>query len=667
MPEEMPCPARCDAATRATDRLAGLQSSDGSWEGEVVWCPAITAQVVIMRAIMDRGETPPQRKMILRHFEVTRRPDGGWGLHPQSHSYRFVTTMVYVAARLLGEAADSPMLAPAREFLARHPGGPFSLPQWGKIWLSFIGLYEGAGLNPCPPELFVLPRWLAISPMRFYCHTRHIYLAMACLVGSGFRVDLGAITAQLKAELYVPAERSLDPARRRHSLADTDAYVRPSLPLRLAFDVAYHFGAIWAHLPGATALRRHALDRCRALIRYEQRATSYQGLSPVSGILNTLALYSHEPTAADTLKSLKGVESWRWQDEEAGARYAGARSTTWDTSFVVQALLSGGEGTVSVHRNTLRRAYHRLVDMQVMRELDDGDSHGRDPVAGGWCFGDGVHRWPVSDCAAEAVVALLGCHAVPGLISPEEQISTERLRQAAEFILARQNADGGFSTYERRRGGRLLETFNPSEMFGQCMTEQSYVECTASCLRALARLRQANPPADRARLDRATDRGVALLLARQQVDGAWRGFWGINFIYGTYFAVAALRDVGLSMEHPALRRASGWLQRVQRPDGGWGESFAGCLSGRYVESPQSLVISTAWAVLALLAVEPRSSAATIKGIQWLRARQQADGDWPRDSVNGVFFGTAMLDYRLYNTYFPAKALAMFEARGHATH
>src|SRR6266481_8500589 len=49
----------------------------------------------------------------------------------------------------------------------------------------------------------------------------------------------------------------------------------------------------------------------------------------------------------------------------------------------------------------------------------------------------------------------------------------------------RQNRDGGFGTYERRRGGRLVERLNPSEMFGQCMTELSYLECTASAIRAL--------------------------------------------------------------------------------------------------------------------------------------------------------------------------------------
>ena len=37
--------------------------------------------------------------------------------------------------------------------------------------------------------------------------------------------------------------------------------------------------------------------------------------------------------------------------------------------------------------------------------------------------------------------------------------------------------------------------------------------------------------------------------------------------------------------------------------------------------------------------------------------QRPDGSWPRQAVNGVFFGTAMLDYRLYHCYFPAWALA----------
>lgn len=31
------------------------------------------------------------------------------------------------------------------------------------------------------------------------------------------------------------------------------------------------------------------------------------------------------------------------------------------------------------------------------------------------------------------------------------------------------NTDGGFATYETKRGGRLLELLNPSEVFGECV------------------------------------------------------------------------------------------------------------------------------------------------------------------------------------------------------
>ena len=133
------------------------------------------------------------------------------------------------------------------------------------------------------------------------------------------------------------------------------------------------------------------------------------------------------------------------------------------------------------------------------------------------------------------------------------------------------------------------------------MTELSYVECTASAIEALVRFAgsEAGEPAERAQ--RAVDRGLAYLLKRQRSDGAWTGFWGINLIYGTRFAVAGLRAAGLSPAHPALRQAGQWLRSIQHPDGGWGEDFSGCLSGQYVDHPTSLVISTAWAVLALLA------------------------------------------------------------------
>jgi squalene cyclase len=719
------------AADRAASRLMACQDADGSWQGEVVWCPVITAQVVLAYAIMGRAMPAERGRRILRYFASMRRPDGGWGLHPESQSYLFVTTLVYVAARLLGEAPDSPLLRDAVRWLAGHEEGLGALPTWGRFWLSLLGLYDRDRMTVCPPELFLLPAWAPLAADRLYCHTRYIYLGMAYLSGVGLRVDLGEIGVALRRELASfirPGPMS------RHRIAASDLYVPPGRALRLAYDAMAMLGPIWRRLPGAATLRRQALDRCLRRIRAEQRGSNWQALSPVNGILNTLALWAHDPDAPEVAASIAGLEAWCWEDDAQGVRYAGARSTTWDTAFAIQALAESAyvpDERVAV----LRSGYTALVSLQVPlatqalvgndskvltrrtceshggpwsfgtearprqktilrgppwpshvlrvknllaanRHLSGGPrltadtaliklDEGRQDPDGGWCFGEPIHRWPVSDCTAEALSALILCHRVPDLVPPDTRITPERLVGAFRFLLARQNPDGGFATYERRRGGKRLERLNPSEMFGQCMTERSYIECTSSAIRALRLVPELPPGAmtadEQTACVDAVARATDFLLAQQRPDGAWPGFWGINFIYATGFAVAALRDAGLPTEHPAVQRAVDWLHSVQQPDGGWGEHFSGCLTGNYVPNAGSLVIMTSWAVLALLRATNSVTPPIQRGLDWLASRQLPDGDWPRDSVNGVFFGTAMLDYRLYNTYFPTWALNLARA------
>jgi lanosterol synthase len=68
---------------------------------------------------------------------------------------------------------------------------------------------------------------------------------------------------------------------------------------------------------------------------------------------------------------------------------------------------------------------------------------------------------------------------------------------------------------------------------------------------------------------------------------------------------------------------------------------------------------TSWALLALMQVIGSDADSVQRGIAWLTAQQRADGSWPQQAPNGVFFGAAMLDYRLYKSYFPVWALARF--------
>jgi lanosterol synthase len=320
----------------------------------------------------------------------------------------------------------------------------------------------------------------------------------------------------------------------------------------------------------------------------------------------------------------------------------------------VQALLEFPE---VVPAEAMNRANEFFTAAQMTEELPDYRSAWRDPALGGWCFSDGQHRWPVSDCTAEALSALL-CLEESG-IAIAAPFSAERLKLAVEFILSRQNADGGFGTYERRRAGKLLEMVNPSEMYGQCMTELSYIECTASALAALSHYRkQYNDDAD-GRIGRAIDKAWSLLRKSQLKDGSYAGFWGINYTYAIFHVTKALSRVGDAASDAVLQSAARWLIDKQRADGGWGEHYSSCLEGRYVEHPEAQVVMSSWALLALLEILPIGHESIERGFAWLMEQQLENGDWPRQGVNGVFFGAAMLDYRLYHTYFPAWALARY--------
>src|SRR5262249_41113653 len=146
--------------------------------------------------------------------------------------------------------------------------------------------------------------------------------------------------------------------------------------------------------------------RCLESIRFEQQASNCQGLSPVNAILNTLALFAQDAADPTFEASLAGLDAWRWDDDEAGIRFAGARSTTWDTAFALLAACAGPARDDAV----AARAYAFLDTAQEVGELAGGEAAARDTIKGGWCFSDGRHRWPVSDCAAEALGAMLAAH-----------------------------------------------------------------------------------------------------------------------------------------------------------------------------------------------------------------------------------------------------------------
>jgi squalene/oxidosqualene cyclase-like protein len=663
-PESPPSGLHADVAAayeRAVARARAIQQPKGAVAGEVVWNPMLVCQYVIACRVLGRPVDPERRRRVRRALERQVRADGGWGMHPDSDSWLFHTTLGYVTLRLLGFPADDPLAAGALRWIRAH-GGPTKNPTWGRIWLALLGLYPWDGVQPILPEMWLLPDSAPVHPRRLYCHMRLIYLGLSYLYGTRLTCPSSPVLDDIRRELYDGAYDRAPFRAHRDDIAATDLFEAPGAGLRAAFAAMRALDRV---SPGL--LRKKALARAMEHILFEFRSTGYVCLSPVNGLLFNLALHHHDRHHPEQELAFRGLEYWFWEDDIEGARICGARSDIWDTSFLLQALCEGPRSPTS--DALVQAAAAWLPIAQLKADIPGGAAHYREPADGGWGFADERHPWPVSDCTAEALEALLHVEH-RGLLPEQPGLPLARKLAALRFILRRQNDDGGFGSYEPRRGSMALKHFNPAEIYGNCMLEYSYSECTASCVRGLAVARDTLgadiPPGLLADVENAIERGVQFLLHAQHPDGGWLGFWGINFTYGTFFTVPALLVAGLPRQHPAIRRAIRWLLARQRPDGGWAESFEGLLDGRDVQLPPgepSLVVQTAWAALTLMSAGTAEEEPAIRrAIAYLLAKQAEHGGWPRERATGVFFNTAVLDYDAYKLIFPTWALARFLAR-----
>ena len=92
----------------------------------------------------------------------------------------------------------------------------------------------------------------------------------------------------------------------------------------------------------------------------------------------------------------------------------------------------------------------------------------------------------------------------------------------------------------------------------------------------------------------------------------------------------------------------------QEPDGGWSESMKACETHTYVPSGQSMVVQTAWAVIALILGGYPNREAIDKGIKLIMQRQSLEGEWKFEDVEGVFNHSCAIEYPTYKFYSQSK-------------
>ena len=135
----------------------------------------------------------------------------------------------------------------------------------------------------------------------------------------------------------------------------------------------------------------------------------------------------------------------------------------------------------------------------------------------------------------------------------------------------------------------------------------------------------------------------------------------MNYIYGTWSVLCALKAAGLDAASPMMRRAAEWLVSIQNPDGGWGEDGTSYkLDYRGHERAPSTASQTAWALIGLMAAGATSHPAVLRGVDFLLRTQRPDGFWGEEHYTATGFPRVFyLRYHGYAKFFPLWALARY--------
>ncbi|KAK7877942.1 hypothetical protein WMY93_031418 [Mugilogobius chulae] len=509
VPASSPALTAVDSALKGMNFYKNLQAEDGHWP-ETTEDRSFCSQCVhlidplyfvisglLITCHVAKIPLPEEWKQeMVRYLRSVQLQDGGWGLHIEDKSTVF------------GTALNDPDLVRARNNL-HSKGGAVGIPSWGKFWLAILNVYSWDGLNTLLPEMWLFPSWMPAHPSTLWCHCRQVLSAHELLLRCQTESRRGPAGAQ-------PQTVILNIYETHHS----------------------------------SALRQKAVDELYDHIQADDRFTKCISIGPISKTINMLVRwYAEGPASAAFQEHVSRIPDYLWLGLDGMKMQV--RNLTFiyvthqwlsalDTCFAVQAFLEAGAQDEPSLTECLKHAHHFLNITQ-----------------GGFPFSTRDCGWIVADCTAEGLKSVMLLQEKCDFIS--DPLSPERLYDAVNVLLSMKNSDGGFATYETKRGGKLLELLNPSEVFGDIMIDYTYVECTSAVIQALSHFHHKHP-------EHRT----------QEIRS-----WGVCFTYGTWFGLEAFACLGHKYQdgHPdteAIERGIQLLVDKQLPNGDWPqENIAG--------------------------------------------------------------------------------------------
>ncbi len=615
-----------DAIDRGVSYLLSLQASEGYWLGELEADTTLESDYIFYLNVI--GKAQPERIAKLANY-VRRRQleDGGWNIYFGGPSELNATVKAYVALRLAGDTADSERLERACKRV-HELGGLEASNSYTRLYLALVGAVGWEMVPAVPPELMLLPNWVAINIYEMSSWTRGIVIPLTILYAH-------------KPRFSVPDGICVDALYRdssRKALGlDWDKQLFSWRNFFLALDRGLK---LYERVPWKP-LRQRALRQAREwMLEHLDRSEGLAAIYPamMNAIFALIAL-GHSPD--DPLTAREINEFSRFEIEEGDTiRVQPCVSPVWDTAIAMVAL---EEADLAPDHPALVEAARWLLDNQI---VGPGDWMLKTPGVkpGGWAFEFRNEFFPDVDDSAFVLMAL------QRVDFPDKARMEAATRRGLAWLLAMQNDDGGWGAFDHNNDRRFLCQIPFADH--NAMIDPSTADVTARVVECLGRF---GWPSTHPVIQRA----VKFLLKDQTADGSWFGRWGVNYVYGTSGVLRALETVALSARE-YCQRAVGWLRSVQNSDGGFGESIASYYDPARKGIGTSTASQTAWGLIGLLAASEPGDPAVAMAVKHLVEQQKTNGSWAESEFTGTGFPCVFyLKYHLYKNYFPLYALSRY--------
>ncbi len=612
---------------RATAALLAAQRGDGHWVFELEADATIPSEyVLLMHYLGEPADLELERKIGVYLRRIQGAHDG-WPLFHGGDFDISATVKAYFALKMIGDDPDAPHMARARAAILKR-GGAAAGNVFTRIQLALFGELSWDAIPTMPPEIILLPRWFPIHLSRMSYWARTVIVPLLVLQTRKPRaVNQRGVRIP---ELFGPPVK-VGPAGHQKRLWAAGFG---------ALDVVLKFAdraQLWPK-----RLRARAIKAC--LDFTVERLNGEDGLGAIyPAMANSVMMFAemgyaadhpHRAIARQSVENLLVVK-----DDEAYCQPC--VSPVWDTALAAHALLEVGSPAAET---AALAGLDWLLPRQELEVKGDWADRKPDVRPGGWAFQYNNAHYPDLDDTAVVVMALDRAR--------RGEQDGQAIERGVEWTVGLQSKNGGWGAFDADNSDHYLNNI-PFADHG-ALLDPPTVDVSA---RVISMLAQRGEPKDSPRMQAA----LSYVLKDQMADGSWFGRWGVNYIYGTWSALCALNAAGMEPQAEPMRRAVAWLEKIQNEDGGWGEdcdSYALDYSGH--RPAASRASQTAWALIGLMAAGEARSESVARGIAWLQANQDEQGEWGEDDYTGGGFPRVFyLRYHGYRRYFPLWALARY--------